>query len=212
MRVKSAPTRAAARSTSPGRSPGSARCQFLGRVGDDVFGRRLRAALQDAGVTLAVPAATPAPTTLALAEVDSGRGGGGLPLLPRGDLRRRNWTPGDVPPGVLASTRRDRPRGPGPARRADGLHPGHAADRRAPATTVLLDPNCRPHAIAELPRSGPPSTASSTRTDVVKVSVDDLRLLDPGGWRAAARRLLARPPRGVLVTDGPAGHRSHRGR
>jgi fructokinase len=73
----------------------------------------------------------------------------------------------------------------------------------APATTVLLDPNCRPHAIGDLPAFRATVEGFLARTDVVKVSVDDLRLLDPeADVRAAARRLLDWHPAAVLVTDG----------
>ena len=46
-------------------------CQFLGRLSDDRFGAELRAALEDAGVRIAVAEPTPAPTTLAIARLDA---------------------------------------------------------------------------------------------------------------------------------------------
>lgn len=73
----------------------------------------------------------------------------------------------------------------------------------APATTVLLDPNCRPRAISDLAAFRATVESFLARADVVKVSVDDLRLLDPlADARSAARRLLEHQPAAVLVTDG----------
>jgi sugar/nucleoside kinase (ribokinase family) len=48
-----------------------------------------------------------------------------------------------------------------------------------PEATVLLDPNGRPRAIKELATYRGAVTAFLRRADIVKVSVDDLRLLDP---------------------------------
>ncbi|MDQ2896033.1 MAG: carbohydrate kinase [Actinomycetota bacterium] len=176
-------------------------CQFLGRVSDDAFGRRLRAALADAGVTLAVPSATAAPTTLALAEVDSD-GVADYRFYLEGTSAGQLALP-DVSPGVLASSSAIVLGGLGllaepMASTLATLLPG-----AAPATTVLLDPNCRPHAIADLAAFRGAVESFLARTDVVKVSVDDLRLLDPGvDARGAARRLLDSHPAAVLVTDG----------
>ena len=176
-------------------------CQFLGRVSDDVFGRRLRAALQDAGVTLAVPAPTTAPTTLALAEVD-----------PAGVADYRFYlegtsagqlTPGEVPAGALASSSAVVLGGLGLLVEPMASTLATLLTGAAPTTTVLLDPNCRPHAIADLPAFRTTVAGFLARTDIVKVSVDDLHLLDPGARvRDAARRLLALHPAAVLVTDG----------
>src|SRR5260370_5561709 len=47
---------------------------FLGRLSQDGFGRMLRASLDRDGVTLGVPQLTDAPTTLAVADVDSAGG------------------------------------------------------------------------------------------------------------------------------------------
>jgi fructokinase len=69
---------------------------------------------------------------------------------------------------------------------------------------VLLDPNCRTRAITDTARYHKTVAALLLRTDVAKVSVDDLRLLAPGtDARAAARGLLELGPAAVLVTDGP---------
>lgn len=176
-------------------------CQFLGRVSDDAFGRSLCAALRDAGVTLAVPAATTAPTTLALAEVDSD-GVADYRFYLDGTSAGQ-LAPADVPAGVLASSSAIVLGGLGllaepMASTLAALLPG-----AAPRTTVLLDPNCRPHAITDMPAFRATVDGFLARTDIVKVSVDDLRLLEPrADAHHAARRLLASHPSAVLVTDG----------
>ena len=73
-----------------------------------------------------------------------------------------------------------------------------------PDALVMLDPNCRPGAIADraayLGRIG----RIAARADVVKASVEDLAYLYPGSPPAeAAESLLAAGPTLVLVTDGP---------
>jgi fructokinase len=73
-----------------------------------------------------------------------------------------------------------------------------------PDALVMLDPNCRPGAIADraayLGRIG----RIAARADVVKASVDDLAFLYPGSPAAeAAELLLAGGSALVLVTDGP---------
>jgi len=177
------------------------RCQFLGRLSDDAFGLRLRGALRDAGVTLAVSASTPAPTTLALAEVDSD-----------GAANYRFYLEGtsagqlaldDVAPAVLSSSSAIVLGGLGLLVEPMASTLAALLPTAAPATTVLLDPNCRPHAIADLAAFRTTVENFLARTDVIKVSVDDLRLLDPfADARSAARRLLGLHPAAVLVTDG----------
>jgi len=46
-------------------------CQYLGKLSDDGFGDQLRSSLEEAGVRIAVPDPTPAPTTLAIARLDA---------------------------------------------------------------------------------------------------------------------------------------------
>jgi fructokinase len=70
---------------------------------------------------------------------------------------------------------------------------------------VLLDPNCRPRAIRDLAAYRRVIADVYNRADVVKVSVDDIAVLDPDCSPAsAARTILERGPHAVLVTDGPA--------
>ena len=67
----------------------------------------------------------------------------------------------------------------------------------------MLDPNCRPLAIADRSAYVERIEAVLGRVDVVKASVDDLVYLRPGiAANEAARGLLERAPTLVLLTDG----------
>ena len=69
---------------------------------------------------------------------------------------------------------------------------------------VLLDPNCRPGAIADRDGYWRRIAAIVRRADIVKASVEDLAYLYPGlPPQEAAATLLDAGARLVLVTDGP---------
>jgi fructokinase len=77
--------------------------------------------------------------------------------------------------------------------------------RRQDGVVVMLDPNCRPQAIPDLDAYRRRLAAFVSHADVVKVSTEDLKVLDPDTpSRRAARALLEHGPRAVLVTDGAA--------
>ena len=176
---------------------------FLGRLSRDGFGDQLRARLDQDGVTLAVPQLSDAPTTLAVVDVDAA-----------GAPRYRFYLAGTssaaleyplltaaLPDGMTA------------------LHAGTLALVMEPIATsierlittdlppgalVMIDPNCRPAAIADRPAYRARLARILRRADVVKASVEDLAYLYPGATaRAAATALLGQGPRLVLVTDGP---------
>ena len=176
---------------------------FLGRLSRDGFGDQLRARLDQDGVTLAVPQLADAPTTLAVVDVDAA-----------GAPRYRFYLAGTssaaleyplltaaLPDGMTA------------------LHAGTLALVMEPIATsierlittdlppgalVMIDPNCRPAAIADRPAYRARLARILRRADVVKASVEDLAYLYPGATaRAAAAALLGQGPRLVLVTDGP---------
>jgi len=182
---------------------------FFGGLADDRFGRLLRAALHAEGVAIGVPAPSAAPTTLALVDLDQA-GVASYAFYLTGTAAADL----DYPPlaaafaAILAQ-----------ARAAVAVHVGalglvmepigSAVERLVladvpPDALVMLDPNCRPGAIADraayLGRIG----RIAGRADVVKASVDDLAYLYPGSPPAeAAELLLAAGPALVLVTDGP---------
>jgi len=175
---------------------------FLGRISTDPFGRILRAGLVADGVDTGCVIATDDPTMLAVAEIDAD-----------GSATYRFHTHGtaavgldaaDIPDGLLLAT--------------TAVHIGtlglvfepmaatiERLVREAPAEVlVVADPNCRPAAIGDPPRYGARLDRIFGRTDVVKVSAEDLAWLEPGREPVeAARHLLARGPAVALLTDSP---------
>jgi fructokinase len=180
-----------------------AKCRFLGRLSDDAFGDQLRASLEREGVGIAMPVPTPAPTTLGIAQLDE-TGSADYRFYLEG-TSAGELEAGDIPPDLLETSDMIALGGLGiliepAASSLLGLIP-HAP----PDITVLLDPNCRPRAIKDLAGYRATVAAFLARVDIVKVSVQDLKLLDPeADARSAARRLLTLGPAAVLVTDGPA--------
>ncbi len=181
---------------------------FLGRLSGDRFGQLMRANLAQHGVNIAVEAATAAPTTLALVDLD-----------PAGVPSYHFYLDGTSAAAV----------GPGEAVLPEGttaLHAGSLGLVMEPVGTnteqllaglpdgiiLMLDPNCRPGAIASrqayLDRLG----RILRRADMVKTSTEDLAYLFPGqDTAAAATELLSQGPACVVVTDGGAPVRAFAG-
>ena len=178
-------------------------CRFLGRLSSDGFGRQLRRSLHQQHVHLAVSDATPAPTTLALAQLDAS-GSADYRFYLDGTSAGQ-LEPGDIPSEVLQC-------GDPFAFGGLGILIEPIASslrwmlRQMPAQAiVILDPNCRPRAVRSPASYRDMVAGFLARADVVKVSVDDLRFLCPRtDLRPAARGLLEHGPTAVLVTDGPA--------
>jgi fructokinase len=178
-------------------------CQFLGTLSEDPFGRRLRAALRADGVRVVVKDPTPAPTTIAMAQLDD-HGVADYRFYIDGTAAAQ-LEAADVPADLLSG---------GSAFAIGGLalmvEPIASTLRalvaaRPPSLLTLLDPNCRPRAIRDLSAYRMSIDAFLGAVDVVKVSTEDLAVLRPGQEpRAAARGLLALGPAAVLVTDGPS--------
>jgi fructokinase len=175
---------------------------FLGGLSQDRFGARLRASLDQDGVTLAVPPAT-VPTTLALADVD-----------PDGVARYHFYLAGTaacaleypqlsaaLPAGVTALHAGSVALAAEPI--ASGIERLIASDVPAGAL-VMIDPNCRPEAVTDREAYLARLSRILRRADVVKVSIEDLAYLAPGQpAQAAGTALLGQGPSVVLVTDGP---------
>jgi fructokinase len=178
---------------------------FLGTISDDALGGRLRAQLSEDGVALDAVVATSRPTTLALADVDAD-----------GSARYRFYTEGTAAPALRAADALAAL----PAE-LEALHVGSLglmlqpiadavvavvesdASRRA---LVLLDPNIRPSVIGDRGQYLERLQRVLERTDVLKASVEDLAWLEPQfDAQTAARQLLHRGPKLVLVTRGPDG-------
>ncbi len=176
------------------------RCQFLGRVGDDPFGRRLEQALEECSVDLPLPPAS-APTTLAVAELDDA-GGADYRFYLEGTAAGQ-LTPAEIPSGVFDDTRVIALGGLGLVIEPMASTLIGLLAAAPPAATLLLDPNCRPGAIRDLNAYRASVDVFVQRTDLLKVSVEDLAVLAPGtDPRTAARRFLDLHPAAVLVTDG----------
>ena len=163
---------------------------YLGRLSTDRFGTSLERMLAADGVRLDAVVRTDEPTTLALAELDE-TGSATLPLLRARDVGPR--------PDARGGARRAAPRRRDPARRH--ARPHARADRRAPLEAVveelsgqalvMVDPNCRPWVIGDADGLPPRACGGcSRRSDVVKVSEEDLAWLDPQRSAAAAARML----------------------
>ncbi len=178
-------------------------CRFLGRLSDDPLGELLLSSMRSDGVAMAVPERVPAPSTLAVGVLNAA-----------GDADYRFYLTG-TSAGQLAE--QDIPRGL--AAESDALVLGGLGLLLQPMTSTLLqlisqlesdallvlDPNCRRRAIDDVNAHRALIERICERADVVKVSAGDLAVLSPGvAAREAARELLARGPRAVLLTDGPA--------
>ena len=175
---------------------------FLGRISTDPFGRILRAGLAADGVDPGCVTSTDDPTMLAVAEIAAD-----------GSAAYRFYTHGtaaaglagaDVSAGLPAATTALHVGSLGLV-----LEPMAATIERlvleAPAgVLVVADPNCRPAAIDDPPAYRARLHRLLRRVDVVKVSTEDLAWLEPDrDPLEAARRLLQRGPRVLLLTDGP---------
>jgi fructokinase len=177
------------------------RVAFFGRLSNDDRGVLLRSRLVADGVEMGLVVATEDPTPMALASLD-GHGAATYAFRLEGTAAA-GLSPGDL---------------------ADGLPPGTAALHvgtlglvvEPMATTietlvasagagvlVMLDLNCRASAIIDRTAYLARIDRLLARTDIVKASVEDLAYLQPGASPlAAARDILGRGPRAVLLTDG----------
>ena len=178
-------------------------CQFLGRLSDDRFGEQLRSSLEEAGVRIAVPDPTAAPTTLAIARLDELGTAEYKFYLER--TSAAELTTGDFPPEVLDGCNAIALGGLGLLIEPTASSLTALIRQRPPGATILLDPNCRPAAVTDLAAYRELIDTFVRQVDVVKVSTDDLRVLRPGEPPLrAARDLLEQGPAAVLVTDGPS--------
>jgi fructokinase len=178
-------------------------CQYLGRLSDDGFGDQLRASLEEAGVRIAVPDPTPAPTTLAIARLDA-LGAAEYKFYLAGTAAAE-LTTADVPAEILDGSNAIALGGLGLLIEPTASSLTALIQQRPPGATILLDPNCRPAAVTDVSAYRDMIDTVIRQVDVVKVSTDDLRLLRPADPpQEAARELLDHGPAAVLVTDGPS--------
>jgi fructokinase len=169
---------------------------YVGRLADDGFGVLLRDSLSRDGVRVEVASLTSDPTSLALVDLDDA-----------GSPRFRFYLTGTSVPGLAAI-----------ALPADvtAVHAGSLALVVEPIASaiellltrdlppdmlVMIDPNCRPAAVADRAGYRERMFRILRRADIVKVSSEDLAYLFPG--LPLREALAALPPALILVTDGP---------
>jgi fructokinase len=178
---------------------------FLGSIAADPLGQRLRMGLLEAGVTLDLVVATELPTTLAVARLDAA-GAAEYSFYTDGT------STGDLQPEEALARLPDA---------LDALYVGGVALVVEPIASalagavevvrqrgavVMVDPNVRASLIRDRVGYLERLWAVLAQTDVLKLSVDDLLWLEPGDETdAAARGLLERGPRVVLLTAGGEG-------
>jgi fructokinase len=175
---------------------------FIGRTGDDAFGRLLRDRLAAEGVTAGLTEPSERPTTLAVVTLDETSSAGYAFYLESAaadvdeDAMRKALPPelGALHVGALGLV----------------MEPMGAAIENLvlsglPGDPLLfLDPNCRPAAVPGYGAYRARTGAIARRADIVKASTEDLGYLYPGvPPQDAARALLAEGASLVLVTDGP---------
>jgi fructokinase len=177
---------------------------FLGRLSSDRFGGILREGLVRDGVDLSLAERTDAPTTLAVAELDDD--GAATYRFHTAETSAPGLTREAVGAALAAGPRAFHVGTLGLVLEpmASALAGGIAVVGEA--TLVMLDPNCRPAVIGDREAYLDRLRLVMRRTDVVKVSGDDLGYLAPGvAPSAAARALLEQGPSVVLLTDGGRG-------
>jgi fructokinase len=177
---------------------------FVGRLSSDRHGRALRRGLEESGVRLDGVMETDDPTTFARVEVDND-----------GQANHRFYVDGTSAPGLSSAVARAAMRPTPVALHIGGLglvfEPQASAitalvAHAAPSTLILLDANCRPAAVPDHRIYRRRLELVLSRTDVVKVSEDDLAYWKPDlPPLDAARRLLADGPSVVLLTQGQQG-------
>jgi fructokinase len=172
---------------------------FAGGISDDAFGQMIRQQLRDDGVSTPVDVRRGLPTTLALASLDK-----------HGSASYTFYTVGTAAATVTADEIAPPPTAEILATGTLGLvmEPVASAIEKvihdAPeGMIVFVDPNCRPSVITDIGAYRDRVLRVFRRTDIVKVSTEDMEFLCPGeDPRAAAESLRQHGPAVVLLTDG----------
>jgi fructokinase len=176
---------------------------LLERLSGDTLGRRLHDQLTEENVALCVPEPSAKPCTLAVATLDTA-----------GAASYSFYLDATAGPDVDYETAKKAFPADAAAVHVGALglvmEPFGAAIERLVLTDVpadalvMLDPNCRPGAVADPAPYRTRISAIARRADIVKASTEDLAYLYPGLQPEAAAKLLreAGAPL-VLVTDGP---------
>jgi fructokinase len=176
-----------------------ARAALLTRLGADEYGDLLRAALDRDGVALAADPVGTTPTSVAAASIDAA----GVASY---DFSI-SWELPDAAPDLLGDFACVHT-----GSLATALEPGASAVLRlldrahVERIPVSYDPNLRPSLLGSAAETRPAVQALVARSDVVKVSVEDLAWLEPGvDAQDVARRWLGAGAAIVVVTRGAEG-------
>lgn len=174
---------------------------FLGRLSRDAFGMRLRETLAADGVRLGVAEAVSFPTTLAVATI--GEDGAASYCFYLDGTSASELVPDDVPRSTLDEVSALLLGGLGLVMEPIATTLEEVVATLAGDVVVMLDPNCRPSAIRDLVAYRRRVADLIERVDVLKVSTEDITILEPGvAPEIAAADMLARGPAAVLLTDG----------
>jgi fructokinase len=170
---------------------------YVGAISVDRFGTMLLARLEADGVTTGFVERCDLPTTLAVAELDEHGAATYRFYVDGTSAPSFDSTFGDLVPSFLFSG--------GLALELEpmALTVEALIVTRSAECAVMLDVNCRPKMIRDRDRYLERVTRLIARSDVVKVSDDDLAYLMPDhDPLAAARAVLAHGPQVVLLTAG----------
>lgn len=179
---------------------------LLARIGAGRLGQIVRAHLTSNGVGLAHAVDAAEPTTLAVVSLDvAGQATYDFYVNGTADWGwSRDELPQPLPPGTAALCT---------GSLAVALEPGATVltdlldrEHRRGDVTIVLDPNLRPALLGSRERTRARLEVQIARSDVVKVSTEDLAWLAPDADpREIAAAWLALGPTLVVVTDGAAG-------
>jgi fructokinase len=173
---------------------------FLGCISTDELGERLLGDLVADGVATHLVTRTDAATTMAHATLDPDGtasyrfeiAGTAAPALDRdAALRALAWRPSALHVGTLGLVFQPI---------ADSLET--VVDALPGDVLLMLDPNARPSTIPDLPTWRARIRRLARRADIIRASVDDLRVLEDGTDPVTAARALAGSHALVLLTDG----------
>ncbi len=179
---------------------------LLTGLSEDLFGRRLRAALEESGVDASRAVRSRRPTTLAFVTLADGQA---TYDFYDENSAGRMLRPADMPPlgpevGALFFG--------GVSLAAEPCADAYEAllTRERAGRAVMLDPNIRPDFIADEARFRARLGRMMARADIVKISREDLDWLEPDGASLAERaaRIRALGPAIVVATAGADGARA----
>lgn len=177
--------------------------RFAGRISADLLGTFLRAHLERSGVDLTLAVDAPEPTTVAIVGLDEA-GTAAYSFYVEGTADWQ-WEAGELPANEAGAAIHT-------GSLAIALEPGAQvlagwiARQRARDAFVSLDPNVRPTLMLDLPGYRTRLHALVAQAQLVKVSDEDLRALEPGvDPLQTATEWAQRGPDLVVLTHGAGG-------